>query len=220
MFLRSKRRFKDGKQHRYFSVVENRRLRSGRVVQRQVLFLGEINDSQQAAWRTSLEVFDEAEQRARTLSLFPEDRALPADALDSVQVKLAEVELRRPRAFGNYWLGCELWRQLELDRFWAERWGGGREAVPWATVLELLVVSRLVAPGSEFRLHRQGFDQSAMGDLLGTDFEVAEKDRLYRCLDRILEHKAALFQHLQQRWRDLFQAQFDVLLYDLDLHRG
>src|SRR5271157_4436453 len=215
MFLRSKRRIKDGKEHRYWSVVENRRVRSGRVVQRQVLFLGEINDRQQGAWRQTLEVFDEAEQRARTLSLFPEDRAIPADALDGVQVKLREMELRRPRAFGSYWLGCELWQQLGLSEFWQERLGRGREEVPWAKVLELLVVSRLVEPGSEFRLHRQGFDQSAMGDLLGTGFAVAGKDRLYRCLDRIVEHKTELFDHLRQRWQDLFQARFDVLLYDL-----
>ena len=189
MYLRANKRKKDGKEHRYWSVEESRRLRSGRVVQRRVLYLGEINDSQQAAWRKTLEVFDEAEQRAASLSLFPEDRALPADALDGVQVKLQEMELRRPRAFGNYWLGCELWRQLGLGEFWEERLGKGREEVPWAKVLELLVVSRLVAPGSEFRLHRQGFDQSAMGDLLGTGFAVAEKDRLYRCLDRIGEHQ-------------------------------
>jgi hypothetical protein len=112
MFLRGKRRIKDGKEHRHWSVVENRRVRSGRVVQRQVLFLGEIKDRQQGAWRQTLEVFDEAEQRAQTLSLLPEDRAIPADALDGVQVKLMEMELRRPRAQGSYWLGCELWRQL------------------------------------------------------------------------------------------------------------
>ena len=215
MFLRRKRRFKDGKAHRYFSVVENRRVRSGRVVQRQILFLGEINDRQQGTWRKTLEVFDEVEQRAATLSLFPEDREIPADALDGVQVKLKEMELRRPRAFGNYWLGCELWRQLGLEAFWEVRLGQGREEVSWAKVLELLAVSRLVSPGSEFRLHRQGFDQSAMGDLLGTGFAVAEKDRLYRCLDRILKPKAALFDPLRQRWQDLFQARFDVLLYDL-----
>ena len=215
MYLRANKRIKDGKEHRYWSVEESRRLRSGRVVQRRVLYLGEINDSQQAAWRKTLEVFDEAEQRAASLSLFPEDRALPADALDGVQVKLKEMELRRPRAFGNYWLGCELWRQLGLSEFWEERLGKGREEVPWAKVLELLVVSRLVAPGSEFRLHRQGFDQSALGDLLGTGFAVAEKDRLYRCLDRIGEHQTALFDHLRQRWQELFQARFDILLYDL-----
>src|ERR1022692_154144 len=215
MYLRANKRSKDGKEHRYWSVEESRRLRSGRVVQRRVLYLGEINDSQQAAWRKTLEVFDEAEQRAASLSLFPEDRALPADALDGVQVKLKAMELRRPRAFGNYWLGCELWRQLGLSEFWGERLGRGRGEVPWAKVLEVLVVSRLVAPGSEFRLHRQGFDQSALGDLLGTGFGVAEKDRLYRCLDRIGEHKTALFDHLRQRWQELFQARFDVLLYDL-----
>jgi hypothetical protein len=140
MFLRSNKRRKDGKTHHYFSVVENRRVGSGRVVQRQVLFLGEINDSQQAAWRQTLEVFDEAEQWAATLSLFPEDREIPADALGGVQVKLAEMELRRPRAFGNYWLGCELWRQLGLESFWEARLGEGREEGPWAKVLELLVV--------------------------------------------------------------------------------
>jgi transposase len=215
MFLRSKKRFKDGKTHRYWSVVENRRTRSGRVIQRQLLFLGEINDSQETAWRETLEVFDEVEQRAVTLSLFPEDRAIPADALDGVQVRLREMELRQARAYGNYWLGCELWEQLGLSGFWEGRMGRGREEVPWAKVLELLVVSRLVSPGSEFRLHRQGFDQSAMGDLLGTGFVVAEKDRLYRCLDRLVEHKTALFDHLRQRWQDLFQAEFDVLLYDL-----
>jgi len=215
MFLRSKTRVKDGKDHRYFSVVENRRLRTGKVAQRTVLYLGEINDSQETAWRKSLEVFDESAQRFATLSLFPGDREVPSDALDSVQVKLSAMELRRPRAFGNCWLGCQLWQQLRLDWFWETRLPVGREAVPWAKVLELLVVNRLIDPGSEFRLHRQWFDQSAMGELLDLDFAVAEKDRLYRCLDRLLEHKQELFLHLRQRWQDLFNTSFDILLYDL-----
>jgi transposase len=127
------------------------------------------------------------------------------------------MELRRPRTFGNCWLGCELWRQLQLQEFWQEKLASEvkRETVSWEKVLRLLVVNRLIDPGSEFRLHRQWFDQSAMAELLEVDFAVAEKDRLYRCLDRILEHKQALFAHLRQRWQDLFQAQFDVLLYDL-----
>lgn len=215
MFLRSHRRFKDGKEHRYFSVEESRRLQSGKVVQRRVLYLGEINDTQQAAWRKTLEVFDEREQCYRTLSLFPEDREIPADAMASVQVKLNEMELRRPRAFGNCWLGCELWRQLELDWFWQQRLARGREQVGWAEVLKLLAVNRLIDPGSEFRLHRQWFDRSAMDELLGLDFAVAGKDRLYRCLDRVLAHKQELFVHLKQRWQDLFDEQFDLLLYDL-----
>lgn len=215
MFLRSNRRMKDGKEHRYYTVVESRRLRSGKVVQRQVLYLGEINDSQQAGWRKTLEVFDEEQHRFTPLSLFPEDRPVPADAIESVQVKLSEMKLERARPYGNCWMGCELWRQLQLDRFWAEKLPKGRESIAWAQVLELLVVNRLIDPGSEFRVHRQWFDQSAMDVLLGQDFAIAEKDRLYRCLDRVLEHKQDLFVHLQQRWKDLFDAEFDLLLYDL-----
>jgi len=215
MFLRSNTRIKDGKQHRYYTVVESRRLQSGKVAQRQVLYLGEINDSQQAAWRRTLEVFDEEQQRYTPLSLFPEDRPVPADAIDSVQVKLSEMKLERSRPYGNCWLGCELWRQLQLDRFWSEKLPQGREGVAWSQVLELLVVNRLIEPGSEFRLHRHWFDHSAMDVLLEQDFAVAEKDRLYRCLDRVLEHKQDLFVHLQQRWKDLFDAEFDLLLYDL-----
>jgi transposase len=215
MFLRCHRRIKDGKEHRYYSVDESRRLQSGKIAQRRVLYLGEINDSQQAAWRKTLEVFDEQRQSYTTLSLFPEDRPTPSDALDSVQVKLSEMQLRRARPYGNCWLGCELWRQLELDRFWDRKLPRGREKVSWAQVLELLVVNRLIDPGSEFHLHREWFDHSAMDMLLGTDFVVAEKDRLYRCLDRVLEHKQDLFAHLQQRWKNLFDVSFDVLLYDL-----
>ena len=217
MFLRAKVRKKDGKQHRYFSVVENRRVGQNHTVQRTVLYLGEINDSQEATWRKTLQVFDETQQQYTTLSLFPEDREIPAASSDSIQVKLSEMQLRRPRVFGNCWLGCELWRQLRLEEFWEEKLAEKvqRETMSWAKVLQLLVVNRLIAPGSEFRVHRQWFDQSAMAELLQTDFVVAEKDRLYRCLDRLLEHKAALFQHLRERWQDLFQTPFDVLLYDL-----
>src|SRR5580698_7202360 len=157
MFLRSHTRVKDGKEHRYYTVVESRRLQSGKVAQRQVLYLGEINDSQQASWRRTLEVFDEAEQRFTPLSLFPEDRPVPADAIDSVQVKLSEMKLERARPYGNCWLGCELWRQLQLDRFWSERLPRGRESVAWSQVLELLVVNRLIDPGSELTRARWMF---------------------------------------------------------------
>jgi transposase len=215
MFLRSTNRKKDGKEHRYFSVVENRRIAGGKTAQRTVLYLGEINDQQQAAWRKTLDVFVEEEQRYTALSLFPEDREIPADALDSVQVKLSELELRRPRAFGHCWLACELWSQLGLDEFWRQRLPEARESVSWEKVLRLLVVNRLLDPGSEFRVHRQWYVDSAMDELLQTDFAVAEKDRLYRCLDRVLAHKQELFVWLKQKWADLFAADFEVLLYDL-----
>jgi transposase len=215
MFLRSTNRTKDGKDHRYFSVVENRRVPGGGSVQRTVLYLGEINDQQQAAWRKTLEVFDEAEQRYTNLSLFPDDREIPPDAVDSVAVRLSGLELRRPRVFGSCWLACELWHQLGLDEFWQQRLPEAREAVSWEKVLRLLVVNRLLDPGSEFHVHRQWFVDSAMDELLQSDFVVAEKDRLYRCLDRILAHKQELFVWLKQKWADLFQAEFEVLLYDL-----
>jgi len=213
--LKIHRRKKDGKEHRYFSVVESRRVARSRVGHRTVLYLGEINDSQQAAWRKTLEVFDEDRKQLSPMSLFPEDREIPADAVDGLQVRLSEMRLDRPRAFGDCWLGCELWRKLKLDEFWQEKLPEAREAVPWEKVLRLLVVNRLIQAGSEFRLHRHWFDQTAMAELLGVDFSVAEKDRLYRCLDRLLEHKQDLFQHLRRRWQDLFNPQFDVLLYDL-----
>ena len=215
MFLRSIHRHKDGKDHRYFSIVENHRLASDRTVQRTVLYLGEINDQQQAAWRKTLSVFDEEQQEYANLSLFPDDREIPADAVDSLQVKVSGLELRRPRVFGSCWLGCELWRQLGLHEFWDTRLAGSREEVAWEKVLQLLVVNRLLDPGSEFRVHRQWYLSTAMDALLGTDFAVAEKDRLYRCLDRVLEHKQELFLWLRQKWADLFQADFEVLLYDL-----
>jgi len=155
------------------------------------LYLGEINDSQESAWRNTLEVFDEGRQQYAALSLFSEDRELPSETANTIRVKLNEMELRRPRAFGNCWLGCELWRQLELETFWQEKLSSEvqRETVPWEKVLQLLVVNRLLEPGGEFRLHRHWFDQSAMAEWLEADFAVAEKDRLYRCLDRIVEHK-------------------------------
>ena len=215
MFLRGTVRKKDGKTHRYFSVVENRRLAGSRVVQRTVLYLGEINDQQQAAWRKTLEIFDEDEQEYRSTSLFPDDREVPPDVLDSIQVKLSGLEVRRPRTFGDCWLGCELWQQLGLDAFWQQRLPEAREAVSWEKVLQLLVVSCLVDPGSEFRVHRQWFVDSAMDELLDTDFAVAAKDRLYRCLDRVLAHKQELFVWLKQKWADLFHSDFEVLLYDL-----
>jgi len=215
VFLRSTNRKKDGKDHRYFSVVENQRVSGNRTVQRTVLYLGEINDSQQAAWRKTLEVFDEEKQEHRNLSLFPDDRALPNDAVDSIQVKLSGMQLRRPRPFGNCWLASQLWRQLGLTEFWREKLPAGREAVSWEKVLRLLVVNRLLDPGSEFRVHRHWFVESAMDELLEHDAEVAGKDRLYRCLDRIVEHKQELFVWLKQKWAELFQADFEVLLYDL-----
>jgi transposase len=215
MFLRSKRRFKNGKCHRYYSVVENRRLPGDRVVQRQVLYLGEINDSQEAAWRKTLEVFDEQRRTTHQMSLFPEDREIPPDAVNALSLRMSELALRRSRSFGDCWLGLTLWRELNLDQFWSACLADEPGDVAWERVLAILVINRLVDPGSEWRIHREWFLQTALDELLGVDFEAASKDRLYRCLDRLVQHKDALHRHLVEQWRTLFGATFDVLLYDL-----
>jgi transposase len=216
MFLRFNKRLKDGKEHRYWNIVENKRCAGGKVVQRQVLYLGEINDSQREAWCRVIEAFDEGSGRHTQLALFPADRAVPEHAQGyGVQVRLEAMELHRPRQWGACWLACQLYEQLELDRFWARRLPDSREGTCWQQILQTLVCYRLIDPGSEWRLHRLWFEQSAMADLLGADYALAEKNALYRCMDKVLEHKAELFSHLRQRWQDLFAAGFEVLLYDL-----
>jgi transposase len=216
MFLRFNRRFKDGKEHRYWNIVENKRCAGGRVVQHQVLYLGEINDGQRAAWCALIEAFDEGAGRHRQLALFPADCELPAHAEGhGLQVRLDAMELHRPRQWGACWLACQLYEQLDLDRFWSRRLPDSREGTRWRHILQTLVCYRLIDPGSEWRLHRHWFEQSAMADLLGGDYGLVAKNALYRCLDKLLEHKAALFDHLRQRWQDLFGTSFEVLLYDL-----
>jgi DDE family transposase len=216
MFLRAKTRKKDGKQHRYWSVVENKRVAGGRVVQKHVLYLGDINDSQELAWRKSIEVLDQQSNQPRTLSLFSEDRC-EGELSDGsiVRLKLSALRLCRPRQWGACWLALVLWEELRLDRFWAERLPVSRKGTRWADILFVLVSYRLLAPGSEWRLHRDWFERTALADLLGGDFGLAETHKLYRCHDRLLVHKQALFDHLVGRWRDLFNASFDILLYDL-----
>jgi len=214
-FLHCHRRFKNGKDHCYWSIAEKVRTRRG-WVQRHLLYLGEINDRQKTAWTKVTEVFDASQQQTRELALYPADRAVPEHAADyGVQVRLDEFQLRRPRQWGACWVGCRLWDQLTLDEFWRERLPDSREGTCWRHVLETLTVYRLIDPGSEWRLHRQWFANSAMADLLAEDFGLAQKDHLYRCLDKVLEHRPALFEHLRRRWEDLFGAKFEVLLYDL-----
>jgi hypothetical protein len=216
MFLRKTQRKKDGKTHDYWSVVENKRVAGGRVVQRHVLYLGEINSSQATAWRKAIEVLDEGAGQPRTLALFPEDRCAAVTSDTSVvRLRLSDMRLCRPRQWGACWLAGQLWQGLQLDCFWADRLPPNRKGTRWDQVLQVLVSYRLIAPGSEWKLHRDWFGKSAMADLLGADFGLAEAHKLYACHDFLLQHKEALFSHLMARWRDLFNATFDVLLYDL-----
>jgi len=219
MFLRCKIRKKNGKEHRTWSIVESRRVTDGRVVQRHVLYLGEINDSQELAWRKSIELFA-GEKPGRvpiTAALFPEDGEAVASVAneDIVRLRLGELKLCRPRQWGACWLALHLWQELGLDQFWVSRLPPSRKGTRWDQVLAVLTCYRLLSPGSEWRLHREWFLRSALADLLGGDFSLAEEHRLYECHDKLLAHKTALFSHLRQRWSDLFNASFDVLLYDL-----
>lgn len=215
MFLRCTNRQKDGKAHRYGSVVENRRVSNGKVVQRQVLYLGEINDFQRESWRKTVEVFEDGRSSSRTMALFPDDRLVEINDEDVVQIRFTEVELRRPRQWGACWLACWLYKQLGLDTFWSERLPPSRKGTHWDLMVQALCCYRLIDPGSEWRFHRHWYDSCALPDLLGAGFELVEIHKLYKCLDHLLEHKRALFDHLTQRWKDIFNATFDVLLYDL-----
>ena len=214
MFVRAKRRFKDGKAHRYWSVVENVRNRDGRVVQRQVLYLGEINDRQRAAWCRSIEVL-QGDAGSRSMALFAEDGEAPDLACEVVRIQVNALSLHRPRQWGACWLALTLWDRLELDRFWCPRLPPSRQGTRWLDVLKTLVCYQLIDPGSEWRLHRHWYGHSAMRDLLGSPMAAIADDTLYRCLDKLEAHKRAFFSYLRGRWESLFDARFDVLLYDL-----
>jgi transposase len=215
MFLRSNKRIKDGKEHRYWSVVENRRIDATRTVQKTLLYLGEINDSERAGWTRAIEAVDERHQ-SRQINLFPEDRT-PDPLLEhpSLQLKLSHIQLIRPRQWGGCWLALELWNRLHLDDFWQPLLPDSRKGTSWLKVLKTLVTYRLLSPGSEWKLHCSWFERSAMADLLNDNFRLAAKDTLYRCHDHLLDHKQALFTHLKERWSGLFNAKYDILLYDL-----
>ena len=195
-------------------MVESRRFSDGKVAHRHVLYLGEITDSQREAWQRSIRVFDEDLGQSRQLMLFPADRPRP-EGTDAVQVDLGRLRLERPREWGACWLADELWRTLHLDDFFAARLPLSREGTDWEKILRVLTIYRLLSPGSEWRLHRHWFSKTALPDLLGVDERAAQDDTLYRCLDLLLPHKEELFGHLRQRWSDLFEAKFEVLLYDL-----
>lgn len=216
MYLKCHKRIKDGKAHRYWSVAEHVSGSGGKRFERHVLYLGEISDAQQISWARRIAVFDEGSHAMRQMSLFPADRAPEATGIpDGVSIRLDGFSLRRPRQWGGCWAACQLWETLGLDNFWKPLVPASRKGTRWLDVLKVLCANRLIDPSSEWRVHREWFGRSAMADLLGCGAEVSAKDTLYRGLDKALPHKEALFQFLRERWADMFNASFDVLLYDL-----
>ena len=216
MYLKCHSRFKDGKEHHYYSIAEKVSCDGGRRVERHIFYLGEINDSQREGWLKLIEAFDVRNQQQTKLALFASDRPVPRHAADfAVQVRLAEFRIHRPRQWGACWVFGLLWEQLKLGEFWQGRLRPSRQGTSWYHLLVVLCAYRWIDPGSEWRLHREWYSKSAMGDLLHEDFALVAKDNPYRCLDKLVVHKAALFSYLQERWRDLFSITYDVLLYDL-----
>ena len=213
MFLRSNRPKKDGKEHTYWSLVETMRTPQG-PRQKLLCHLGELNHSAQARWLKTVEVFNE-QGKSEQLKLFPSQVEVPADDPEVARVLVNRVRLERTRQFGAGWLGWELWRQLELDRFFEQAVDGEVADVPWSLVAAVLAINRLCAPGSELGVEQRWYPSTALGDLLAIEEGKINDTRLYRCLDRILPHKTALERHLKQRYGELFGAEFDVLLYDL-----
>ncbi len=218
MYLKCHKRRKDGKEHQYWSVAEHVAGASGRRFERHVLYLGELGEEQRDAWALRARLFDgDGGGPCQTL-LFPAERMAESAAeaaVGDVRIRLSEFSLRRPRQWGACWAACRVWDALGLDAFWEPRLPRSRKGTRWLDVLKTLCVNRLVEPSSEWRVHREWFRRTAMADLLGCGPEVAAKDTLYRCLDKALPHKDALFQYLRDRWTGLFGATFDVLLYDL-----
>ena len=217
MFLKPNKRIKDGKAHIYYTLNESTRISARRVVQRTILHLGELTTSQHHRWRHTIDVINERDE-ARQMELLTEEehqrRGCPEDP-DVVAIRLSTLQVRNCREFGSCWVGVKLWHMLELDRFWEQRLGELRGDVPWEKVTELLAVNRLCDPGSELNVHEKWYPKTGMSLLLDCDDAVAEKDRLYRCLDLLVKHKEALEGHLKRKWGELFGADFEVLLYDL-----
>jgi transposase len=215
LFLRGHERRKDGKTNTYWSLVENRRCAGGRVVQRHVLYLGRLTPAQELSWQKTAEQFGDGPQPGPSLPGLASERELQHQEAAAIAVHLKQFRIERPRQWGACWVALTAWNLLKLSEFWGSRLPVSREGTCWLNVLITLVIYRLIDPGSEWRLHRQWYSQSALGDMLGEDFGLAAKDNLYRCLDRLLEHREELFQYLRRRWQDELGARFEVLLYDL-----
>ena len=210
VYLRHTRRRKDGKTHVYWQLVRSVR-RGRKVVQQSVAQLGELDAEGRAR----------AEALARSITghagehsqgqLF-DDNQKPTG---SVAVKLDGIRLERSRSFGAVWLGWILWRALKLDEPCERLLVSQRETVSWAEVIAILVIGRLCEPSSELHVAERWYRTTALEDLLGVSTEEIYDERLYRALDRLLPHKEALEKHLVQRLGELFELDYDLLLYDV-----
>ena len=206
MYLRHTTRRKDGKVHRYWQLV--RAVRVGRkVVQQTVAHLGELDAEGRARAKALARAITGGCEQADLFSVDARDDVIP--------VRLKRIRLERSRRFGDVWLGWTLWRALKLDAVLGRLVPEGREAVPWATMVAVLVLARLSEPSSELHIAETWYRSTALEDLFALPAALVNDDRLYRALDRLLPHKAALQQHLVARLGELFALDYDLLLYDV-----
>lgn len=212
MFLGQHQRSKDGKEHSYWSVVETVRTADG-PRQRTLCYLGERNGSAHARWQKTVEVFNEQGESTQ-LRLFPSAVAAPDDP-NVARVLVKKVRVERTRSFGDCYLGLELWKRLQREGFFAQHMARDNADVPWSRVAAILAINRLCDPGSELAVEQHWYPSTALEDLLPIEKGKSNDPRLYRCLDRLLPLKTKREQHRKQRYGELFQAEFDVLLYDL-----
>ena len=207
MYLRHSTVRKDGKTHVYWRLVRSVRVGSC-VRQETVATLGELDALGRAKARALAEQITGC--RGGQVGLFEED-----EAAEAVPVRLNRVRLERGRQFGDVWLGWTLWHALRFDALFTELIPPGREEVHWAVMAAVLVVARLSEPSSELHIAEQWYRKTALDDLLGLPVEKVNEQRLYRALDQVLPHKDAVEQHLRRRLGELFDLEYDLLLYDV-----
>jgi len=209
VYLRHTTRRKDGKTHVYWRLV--RSVRCGRkVVQQTVAQLGELDNEGCARAENLAQEITGRAARDHQKQLF-EDK----EWTEPLRLKLDEVRLERSRSFGAVWLGWVLWRALKLEEVLNEVMASGREKVPWAEVIAILVIGRLVEPSSELHVAERWYRTTALQDLLGIGIDAIYDERLYRALDRLLPQKEAIEKHLVRRLGELFDLDYDLLLYDV-----
>jgi hypothetical protein len=206
MYLRHTIRKKDGKVHRYWCLVRSVRV-GRRVIQQTVAHLGELDEHGRI----------EARALSRRLLGAPEQSELFKDGNEDLTtpVHLKGVRIERSRQFGDVYLALALWRGVGLEQACERLLPAGKERIAWAKMAAVLVVARLCEPSSELHIAEDWYRRTALCDLLQLGDEAVNKDRLYRGLDRLLAHKAALEAHLSRRCGELFAVENEVLLYDV-----
>jgi hypothetical protein len=214
MFLRRCERGKNGKRHTYWALVESVRTPKGSR-QRIVAYLGDLKASEQSGWAQLGRQLDGKKRQTPQRSLFDPPHVDEPDDDEPVLVRLSGVRFERLRDFGDVWLALGLWRLLKLDEHLQQLMPCGREDVPWASVAAILTIARFCEPASEFHIEHTWYRRTALDDLLGVPIEKVHSDRLYAALDRVLHHKDSLEKHLRDRLGELFELEYDLLLYDV-----